>query len=447
MPTVTSLGAGSGIDLEGLITKLMDAERIPLTTLQNKESSFNSQISALGSLKSSLSALQTAADALKPSIGQTALAKFATYTATLADTSIASATANTGAIAGNYSLVVGQLAQAQQQQSTPSLVPAIGDTLSFAFATDGATRNKTITIDSTNNSLAGLRDSVNNANMGVSATIVNGTSGPQLILTSQAGAANAVTLTGTGSLATAFTQTVPPKDAQFTINGIAATSSTNTVTGVLDGVTLNLTKTGTTTLSVTQDNTTNLTTSLNAFIKAFNASNALMKTQGAYDQTTKVAGPLQGNSTLRDAQSSLRSMLFATTAGGTSTYQRLSDIGVSVAADGSLTLDSTKLSTALSKDANGVAAVVSAVGTAYSNKMGQITGSTGSIQIATDGANALLKSLLNRESDMQRHLTDIEARYRKQFTALDTLVASMKSTSTYLTQQLASLPGAASTSK
>lgn len=448
MATITSLGAGSGLDLESLVSKLMDAERAPLTALQTKQSSYNSQISALGSLKSKLAELQTAANALKPNAGQSALDKFASYSATSSDSTIASATATSGAVAGSYPLIVTQLAQPQRSLSNapPAITPTIGDTLSFSFATNGATRDKTITIDSTNNSLPGLRDAINNANMGISATIVNGTNGAQLILTGAEGAANAFTLSGTGNLASAFTTQATAQDATFSINGIASTSSTNTASGVIDGVTLNLSKTGSTTISVAKDNSTNLTTALNAFIKAYNDATALMKTQGAYDQTTQKAGALQGNSTLRDAQSSMRGMLFSTTSSGTSAYQRLSDIGVSVAADGTLKLDSTKLNSALAADANGVAGVVSAVGTAYSSKLERIVGTSGSIQIATDSTNKLIKSITDREAVLERRLTTIEARYRKQFSALDTLVAGMKQTSTYLSQQLANLPGASSSS-
>lgn len=446
MATVTSLGSGSGLDLEGLITNLMNAERTPLIALQKKESSYNSTISALGSLKSKLSELQTAANGLKPSIGQTALDKFASFSTTVADPTIASATAGSGAVMGNYALTVSQLALAQTSISTapPAVLPTIGDTLSFSFASDGATRDKTITIDSTNNSLSGLRNAINSAKMGVTATIVNGKDGAQLILSGEEGVANGFTLIGTGNLAAAFVEKQASRDAEFTINGIEATSSTNKVVGTLDGVTLNLVKEGSTTFSVTQDNTTNLTTALNTFIQAFNDTNTLMKSQGAYNQATKVAGVLQGNGTLRSAQETLRSLIFNTTSGGTSTYQRLSDIGITVSSDGTLKLDSTKLSNALAADANGVATVVSSVGTAYKKSLENFVGVSGSIQTATDSANKILKSYAAREASLQLHLDAIEAQYRKRFTALDTLIAGMKQTSSYLAQQLANLPGSSS---
>ena len=114
MAGISSLGVGSGLDLEGLVTSLMKAEQQPLLSLQKKEASYNSRISALGSLKSSLASLQTAATALTPGAGQTASDKFATYSATIADSAIASTTAGTGAVAGSYSLEISSLAKAQR---------------------------------------------------------------------------------------------------------------------------------------------------------------------------------------------------------------------------------------------------------------------------------------------------------------------------------------------
>lgn len=444
MATITSLGAGSGLDLEGLVTKLMAAEQAPLTALQKKESSYNTQISAYGSLKSKLSSLQTAAKALVPTGTQSALNKFATYTTSSSDSTIASASASSGAIAGTYSLNVTKLAVAQTSLSAASTSPSIGDTLTIAYASPTDSRNKTFTIDSSNNSLSGLRDAINNANIGISATIITGTGGPQLSLTGQGGTANAFTLTGTGNLANVFTTPTTADNAQFSINGISATSSTNTVTGALDGMTLTLSKIGTTTIGVTQDNTTNLTSSLNAFISAYNDAVSLMTTQGAYNKTTKTGGPLQGNSTLRDAQATVRNTMFSTASAGTSTYKRMSDIGVSLGADGKLSLDSSKLSKALAADANGVASVVSAIGTAYNSGLDRLVGTSGSIQTATDSTNKLIKSSTDQEAKIQLRLTALEARYRKQFSALDTLVSNMKSTSTYLTQQLSSLSSSSS---
>lgn len=481
MASVTSLGVGSGLDLQGMLTKLMQVEQQPLTLLQKKQTSYQSKISALGTLQSALAALQTAAAALTPSSTQTATEKFASYSASLADPAIASASATKGAVAGTYSLEVSALASAQRLVSPASaftsassalnidagtltiqfglLTPATTNPVAAAAYTPDTTRSLNISI-AAGASLNDIRDAINAANGGVSATIVTGTNGPQLTLTSlKEGTANVMQLSGltgtdagnfnfnplspaVGTLSETAAGGRSASNAAFTLNGIAGTSSTNTVSGALDGVTLSLSKTnvGTpTTLTVSQNTTTGLTTALQAFVKAYNDANSTMGGLGTYNATTKIAGALQGDSSLRTAQSQVRSQLFGTAAGGTSSYQRLSDIGVTVAKDGTLSLDTTKLSAAISSDFTGVANLVAKVGDSYNKTLEGIVGTTGSLVSATTGVTRMIKDLATRQNVLSDRLTQIEASYRKQFTALDTLVASMNKTSTYLTQQLAAL--------
>ena len=437
MATVTSLGAGSGLDLESLVTSLMKVEQTPLTRLQNKASSYNSTLSALGVLKAKLASLQTASNALKPTTGQAALENFATYASSVADTTIASTKASTGAVAGTYSLSVSTLAVASQFKSSAGLTPSVGSTLSFSFATDGTTRNKTITIDSTNNSLTGLRDAINKAAMGVSATVVNGTGGAQLVLAGESGVSNEITLGG--SLAASMTRSATAGDAAFVLNGIAVQSAKNTTSSAIDGVEITLNKIGTTTLSVDKDTNTKLASALTSFVDAYNSASSLMKTQGAYDPSTKVAGVLQGNSTLRSAQSELRNSIYSISAGGSSAYQRLSDIGISVSTTGTMTLDTTKLRSAVAADGNGVATLVAKIGSTFSSKLTNIVGTSGSIEASTTGLSALIKANSEQQTTLGTRLTTIEAQYRKRFASLDTLISGMNSTSSYLTQQIAQL--------
>jgi len=485
MATISSLGVGSGLDLSSLLTNLMTAEQQPLLALQKKEASVQARISALGTLKGSLSAVQTAAQSLIPATGQSATAKFSTFSAAVTDNTIASATASTGAVKGSYPLEVTALAQAQRLTSpastdtagTAALTAALatggtlkielgaltGTTGSFSFAADSARElNVTIAAGST---LDQVRDAINAAatDSRVSATIINGDGGKQLVLTSgKSGTANVMKLSGIAGLdynpAGAGTGTLSQAsgnggqaatDAVFKLNGITVTRSTNTVTDVLDGVTLNLLKTnaGTpTTLTINQDSTSSLTASLNTFIKSFNDATSAMKNLGYYDATTKKAGSLQGDSTLRGAQSQIRN-LSLTKAGGTSVYQTLSDIGVSLQTDGTLKLDTTKLNNAVTADYAGVTKLVTTIGTSFKTGLDSLVGAAGNITAATDSATRMIKDLDNRQAAFEARLTLIEARYRKQFSALDTLVSSMNSTSGYLTQQLANLPGASSSSK
>lgn len=476
---ISSLGAGSGLDLNSLLTSLMQVEQQPLTAIQTKEASYQARISSLGTLKGGLSALQTAAQSFIPAIGQTAAAKYATFSASVADATIASASASTGAVASTYSLEVTALAQGHRLTSPDNtnvvgkaavtagllaggtlkieLGALTGTAGAYAFAPD-TTRTLDVTI-AANSTLEQVRDAINTAATDgrVSATIVTGTNGPQLVLNSgKTGTANVMQLSGLGGFDFSpaisgsgnFSQAAAnggqaASDAAFKLNGIAATSSTNTVTGVLDGVSLTLSKTNTgnpTVLTVTKDSTSSLTSAINSFVKIYNDTAASMKNLGYYDASTKKAGALQGDSTLRGAQSQVRTLL-QTKAGGTSAYQTLYDIGITLQTDGTLKLDTTKLNAAVAADYAGVTNLVSTVGNAYKVGLEGVVGTTGNITAATDSATRTIKDLGKRYDTLSARLVQIEANYRKQFSSLDTLISSMNKTSAYLTQQLANLPG------
>lgn len=472
MATVSSLGVGSGLDLEGMLTKLMSVEKQPLLKMQQKEASYQARISALGSLQGALSSLQGSASNLVPSSTQTLAEKYTAFGTSVADSSVASASTSTGAVAGTYSLEVTALAKAHRLASSAfsggstssisqgTLTLELGTLSGGAFTADSA-RTKTITITSSNNTLAGLRDAVNASGADVTATIVTGQSGAQLMLTSNStGNKNVMRLSGltgfdfnpvaaTGSMTqSAASGGQAASDASAVLNGIAITSSTNTVTGALDGVTLTLSKTNVgspTSVTITKNTNSPLTAALNSFVQAYNEANNTMRSMGAYDANTKQAGALQGQAVLRSAQSKLRDLVFNTSApSGIASTRKLNDIGVTMSKDGSLTLDGTKLSAAITADFAGVASLVSKVGTAFKTGIDGLVGTSGSIPAATASANALIKELGKRETALSDRLTAIDARYRKQFTALDSTVASMNKTSTYLTQQLANLPSASS---
>lgn len=479
---ISSLGAGSGLDLNSILTSLMQVEQQPLLALRTKEASFQARISSLGTLKGALSSLQTAAGGFIPSATQSLVDKYATFKASVADTTIASATAGNGAAAGAYELNVTALAASHRltspgtdkvaENAAVTAGLAAGGTLKIELGTlSGSSPTATYSADAlrelnvtvaAGSTLEQVRDAINTAasDNRVSATIVTGTNGPQLILSSgKTGLENVLKLSGLGGFeydpagagSGNLSQSTsdggqPPSNAAFTLNGIGATSSTNSVSGVLDGVTIKLAKlsAGTpTTLTVTKDSTTSLTAAISTFVKSYNDAAKSMTNLGYYDASTKKAGALQGDSTLRGAQTQVRNLL-ATQAGGTSAYQTLSDIGVTLQTDGTLKLDSSKLTAAVEADFGGVASLVSAVGTAYKNGLEGIVGTSGNITAATDSTNRLIKDLGKRQEALAERLTQIETRYRKQFSALDSLIASMNKTSAYLTQQLANLPGSSS---
>lgn len=483
---VSSLGVGSGLNLSGILSSLMQVEQQPLLALQTKEASYQSRLSALGTLKSTLSSLQTASQSFIPSSTQTASEKYTTFKATVADSTIATASASTGAVAGSYSLEVSALATGHRLSSVGSTDATVGNaarlaamnaslasggtlkielgTLNGAGTTYTADSLRTLNVSiAAGSTLEQVRDAINSAATDgrISATIISGTNGKQLVLNSgKIGTENVMQLSSTdGMEGFAFNPTATTNnlsqattdggqaasDAAFKLNGIAATSSTNSISGALDGVTLTLLKTtsSATTLTVTRDSTTSLTAAANAFVKAYNDAAKSMKDLGYYDASTKKAGVLQGEAALRGAQSQVRNLL-QTQAGGTSAYQTLSDIGIALQTDGTLKLDTSKLNKAIEADYSGVTTLVSKIGTAFKSGLDGLVGAKGSLAAATDSTNRLIKDIGKRQEALADHLTQIETRYRKQFSSLDTLVASMNKTSSYLTQQLANLPSTSS---
>ncbi|MFC5475977.1 flagellar filament capping protein FliD [Paraherbaspirillum soli] len=477
MTTVSSLGVGSGLDLNTLLTGLTNAEQIPVTMLTNQQSSYTAKLSAYGTLQSGLSALQTASAALgAPSL-------FQGVTATSSSTGVLTATSDTTAKAGTYAVAVSQLGQAQSLVATgvASTTATIGGgastTVSLQFgAISGGTLNAgtgtytgatftadasrpaaSITIDSSNNTLAGIRDAINgNSAMGVTATIVNdGSATPnRLVLTSNAtGAKSSMQITVSGDAAVSnllsndptatqnLQQTVVGQDAKLTVNGIAVTSASNTVAGAVQGTTMNLLTTGNSTLTLA-NNTSNVQTAITAFVTAYNNLHTTEGTLSAFNVAAKTQSALTGDYTLQSIQTRIRAQLNTPQASGSLTM--LSNIGVSFQLDGTLAINSTKLSAALNTNMSGVQNLFSSIGgtTGIGSQMSTLitsfSNTGGILQSATDGVNKTLKSLADQIVSAQSVADATIARYKTQFNNLDVLMSSMKSTSSYLTSQFSS---------
>ncbi|MBS1197801.1 MAG: flagellar hook-associated protein [Proteobacteria bacterium] len=447
MAGLSSPGIGSGLDINSLISRLMEAERLPLTALENKEKSYNTKISALGSLKSVLTAAQTAAEGLVPASGTTAVNKYTSTRATLSDTSLGSATATNSAAAGSHTLSDITLASAQQLSKSGMSIPAGAGTLNIKVG-DGTAVNVSIGANAT---LASMRDAINASSAGVSASILNDGSSDVLVLKSKnSGAANTITMTGSAGFedfnyaagsANSWTQDAEAKNASVKIDGITVSSASNSISTAIEGVTLTLAKesaTGTT-LTIAKDNS-GITSSLNTFIKAFNDAATTMKSLGAYNSTTKTAATLTGDSTLRSTQNQLNTLLFSSSSAGGNGLQRLSDLGVNLQLDGTLKLDSTKLNAAINSNFEGVANLVADVGSRFKATLDSMVGPTGSVNSKIDGIKSTIKSLDQRQEALQLKLAKVEERYRRQFTALDTQISNMQALSSRLASQLASLP-------
>lgn len=460
--TLTASGVGSGLDVKGLVSQLMAVEQRPLTLLSQKEAGFLSEISSLGSVQGALSSLQSAAQSL-------ATAGTASYTTAVGDSTVLTATADSTAVAGSYSITVNALAQGQKLVSpaitgVASTTAAIGTgsattltvtlgTLTGVFTPDPAKTPVTLTIDSTNNTLAGMRDAINAASAGITASIINdgGATPYHLVLTSNStGAANSIKLATGGAAPDPtiaalldydpaaptpnFAVLQAAQDASFIVDGVTIASASNIVTGAIQGVTLELAKEPGTAVSVAvMRSSTNLVSALNVLVSAYNSANKTIAS------TTAKGAMLQGDWAVLSLQRQVRSILGSVqTAGGT--YTTLSQLGITFQKDGSLALDSSKVSAAVAANIGSVSALAAALGSAVKSAVSAMVGSSGPISSRTDGINRSIKDIGVRRTDIQRRLDATQARYQAQFSALDTLMSSMTKTSTFLSQQLNNLP-------
>lgn len=395
---ISSPGVGSNLDVNGIVSKLMQVESQPLTSLQKREASYQAKLTAYGTLKGALSTFQNSLSSLANA------STFQTPLATASDSTILNASATSLATQGSYSITVGNLAQAQtissagQSSTTTAIGAGTSTTLTFSFGTisdgalvsgvytgstftqDATQASKTVVIDGTNNSLQGIRDAINAANVGVTASIVNdGTVGSpyHLMLTStNTGLSKSMKITASGggdasvtSLLSYdpagtqnLTQTAVAQDASLSINGLSIASSSNAVSSAIPGVTLNLTKAGSTTLNVA-NNTAGVMSAVQGFVKAYNDINNNLKSLTGYNATTKTGGLLIGDAPTQMIQARLRSTIGAALSGvGSNTITNLTQIGVNFLKDGTLTIDNTKLQSALSSNFSDFASLFAAFG-------------------------------------------------------------------------------------
>lgn len=411
MATISSPGIGSNLDVSGIVSKLMAVESQPLTVLQQKEASFQAKLSAYGSLKGALSSFQTSVSALADA------SKFQSLSTSASDTSVLSATASSGAVAGVYSVSVAALAQSQtisstgQSSSTTAIGGGTATTLTFQFGTisggsltsgtySGATFTQdatqatgTVVIDSTNNSLQGIRDAINRANIGVTASIINdGTTGSPYrlqVTSNNTGLSKSMKISSSGGDATItgllsydpggaqnLTQTVAAQNASLTVNGLAITSASNSVADAISGVTLNLTKAGTSTLTLS-NNSSAITSAVQSLVTAYNSINTTLNTLTRYNATTKQGGILLGDASIQNIQARIRSTLSSALSGlGSNTLTNLSQVGLSFLKDGSLSLDSAKLQSALTSNYSDFASLFAAFGKPTDSLVSYVGGSS-----------------------------------------------------------------------
>jgi flagellar hook-associated protein 2 len=435
---MAGLTVSSTLDVNGIVSQLMAVEKAPMTALKTKETKYNTQLSAYGQIKSAM-------DTFKTALGKLTVDALNAQTAVSSAPTSLGVTAGGTAVSGSYAITVQQLARADKQQfdGVASAATQLGTgTMSIQVGTGNS-----VDITTTDTSMQGIAQAINKANAGVSATIVNDGTLNHLVVTGQkTGVANAVTITAGGDLAIFDSSKAAShqaaQDAKLTVDGIAVTKPSNSVSDAITGVTLSLSTVSADPINVniTRDNAT-VKSNIGDFAKAVSALNSTIKKLTAYDAATKTASPLTGDSGARTILNNVRTQMMGAVPGATG-YNTLASLGIMFNSDGSMSVDDTKLTKAITVDPTALTQVftgANGIGTKLTNVAAQILGDNGVLTSRTNGLNASLKTVTDRETDMQTRLDAKQKNLYTQYSALDAKLSGMQAQSSAITQQLAAL--------
>lgn len=475
MASITSLGIGSGVDLNSIVNQLVAVEKKPLVQLQKSAKDIQTQMSSVGQIQSLFSKLQDSANALSSATTWNAVQS------STSDSTAVSVAASNGAPVGSYQVSVQRLATSQSVLAPTALsssaVPAGEGTLtieigswaaggtSFTARAGGNPVSITITADDT---LATMRDRINSAGAGVTASIVTDSTGARLTLSSSESGANsgfritANDADGDSTDAAGLSRfTYDPStgansmqlmqsgaNALATINGIEVSSSTNVMSGVLEGLnlTLNRVTTAPVTVGVTRD-----TGSIKEAIKKFAASYSELATSigqmTRYDEATKTGGPLQGDSVTVGLLSRMRSLI-NTPSGASTVFTRLSDIGLTLQRDGTMSVNEARLDTALGRlsdlrTALGTVNVANPANAGLARRFSDLaTAMLGTNGAITNRTSSLQKALANNQKNQDKveaRAETLQERLVAQYSAMDSAVSKLSGLNSFVTAQLNAL--------
>lgn len=473
MAAISSVGIGSGLDVNSIVSQLVALEKAPLKSLQTQATNTQSQMSSFGQIQSQFAALTDVA---------TRIADASTWGSRTASSSSSAATivADKTAAATSFSLDVDALAQ-QQSGSSAAVAPGTllgAGTLTLqrgAWSAGGATftaggaSSVDVTVAATD-TIAAIAEKINKAGAGVVASVFNDGTNDRLLLRSKDTGEKAgfrvqsadVALAGLVfdpenkpgvGMAAAGIPVQYGQDAKARINGLAVTSASNTLAGNILGVTITLAATTTTgygtageakapvTMAIRED-VTPAVKNVSDFVAAYNTLSKNLSDLTKYDAATKTAGLFQGDSTILGMQNVLRNMLGSSSLGATS--QRLADVGIVKQLDGSLSINTTKLSAAANNGTSLQQLFTNNNNNPQTNGFAIKFRDFGKGVAATGGSVAnkavSLQNALARNTQEQTRVNDraslFETRIRKQYSDLDVQMASLNALNAYVSQQV-----------
>lgn len=464
MASISSLGVGSGIDLGGILEKLIEAERAPATNrLDLKEAEAQASISAFGSLKASLSEFQTKLKEL------TNLTEFQDRSVTSSNQDIFTATADSTASVGSTNINVLNLAEAHKLVTGDfATTDTVVGTGTLKIEAGGSSFNVSIT----DGKLSSIRDAINNstAKDAVSANVItvdDGSGGTvsKLVITAKAtGNSNAIEITVTdddasntdaaglsqlhfvtGDVNNRLTQLTAATDARITVDGFTVSSKTNEFKDALAGVTI-------TALAASKDpvndppetlaielNTTAIKGKVASFVTTFNGLRETFNQLLAFDVGTGTAGLLNGDGGVRTIQIQIERALYGTLSDAAGSFDNLAQLGITTGEGGKLTLNQETLDKAIASNFNDIGnffAGDNGLAQKLDNLISGFLGSKGLIDSREKGFQSDLGDIASDRQALVTRLAVIEERTRKQFTALDSLISRLNATGNFLMEQL-----------
>lgn len=456
MASLSSPGIGSGLDVSGLVSKLVTAAKTPQQNqIDSRRSEVKSELSGLGTLKSALASLRDALAGLGDG------SSFNKFLATASSTDRFNASADSSAAAGTYSISVEQLAVAEKASSGAFVSDATLGAGSLTINVGG--KSLTLAVGSGTNTLAQLAGSINRSsqNPGVTASVVRAADGDHLVLTSsKTGAQNAFTVSGSGSVAglaydpangvTGLSTVTSAIDAKLSVDGFEITSASNAVQGAIQGVTLNLTAVSGSkppdTLTIKAD-TDSIKNALQAFVTSYNKFVSATKSLTSYDSASGKTGALLGDSTMLGITNRIAQTFAAKGGADGDAVRSLADIGLRFELDGTLSVNNDRLNAALTATPGQVRNLfsnASGYGSRLTPMLAGYLQSGGILDSRTDSLNKNNKSLDDAQSRLDARMDALTTMYTTQFSKLDQLLTSLNSTSAFLTRQLSATSGSGS---
>ncbi|MGI2171648.1 flagellar filament capping protein FliD [Shewanella sp. MF05960] len=448
---LTATGIGSGLDISNIVSVLVDAEKTPKETLFTKtETKIDAKVSAMGTLKSSLSTFQDAVKKLQSG-------EFLNIrTVSTGDSDFFTAKADQYSQPGSYEIKVEQLAQSQKLAGANVTDPTLGvGEGSLDFSVNG--ESFSIAIEFTD-SLSSIASKINSSsvNSGVTATVIKSDAGSRLIFTSKdTGTDNQMTVLATDSSGTGLSNMFngasletlqEAKNSIISIDGQTLTSQSNTIDDAISGVTFSLTKAevgSISTLTIAQD-TESVKKNIETFVSAYNSLLTSMDSLSSFDVDEGTASALQGDSIIRSLESQLRKMV-SERVSVDGVESALYELGISTDRDGKLSIDDDKLTDAVTNNMSLIEGVFSTSDTGVAYKFDELVKTYTKSGGVIDSRNNTYTSEKSRISDQREAFTlkmeQLEARLLKQFNAMDLIVSQLNSQSSSLTNSLASLPG------